>query len=247
MGVGDLATDIGLGLAQQGKAQGETYNVGGLEIVHRATMHALEDSVMFIGGPSYKDRFITLPSDMTIDEFSIQILNVSKYNTTVEPISAPSEPTPSLFGAYIKGSDEKAKIANVLIESEYKKGRYYPHTAQFISRSFAAPEGFRFLHIFIDGYIPKPQTGEFAFEEKTKQFKYEILDENFIPIATGEPRKGTVFDCIPPKQQGVRYKITFPQLSKPPVTDTPVLDAVMLILQKNNPEFLLLVEIAELE
>ncbi|MFN7182298.1 MAG: hypothetical protein ACK4NF_06450, partial [Planctomycetota bacterium] len=92
-----LATDLGLELFARGKVEGETFNVAGVELVHRPTLYALKDALMFLGAPPYDDKFINLPSDMTIDEVSIRILDINRY---------------------IIGSGGKAQIANQIMEAE---------------------------------------------------------------------------------------------------------------------------------
>ncbi len=244
----NLSTDLGLELVAQGKAEGETYNVAGMEVVHRPTMHALKDALIFLGSPSYKDKFTSLPSDITIDELSIRILNTSRYIPN-EPIlpqpQMPEEGVPTLFGMRVAGSDQKVKIANQVLDSEYKKGRYYPFEAQFISRPFSAGDNYSFLYIQIDGYIPTPETGQFSFEEKSKRFTYELLDGNFAPLAYGDNFKGLIHTCIPKETKNIRYKINFPMLGKPPLLDTPVLDSVMIVLLRKIPQPIFIAEVAE--
>lgn len=247
MSVGtDLATDIGLNL---GTAK-EIYNVGGMEFIHQATFQALKDALMFPGTPSYMDKYTHLNSDITIDEISIRTLNISRYMPILSADPSIIGATPPVEGYRLAGSDEKAKIANQLIDEEYKRGRYYPYKAEFISRPLTIGDKYRLLHISIDGYIPKTESGssQFTFENKDANFEYEMLDENFIPLAYGDVNKGLIYDCIPPtKRHNIRYKIVFPVISKPPVLDSPILDSVMIVFLKNEPNFILSAEIAEVE
>lgn len=245
MAVGtDLATDIGLSL---GTAK-EIYKVGGMEFIHQATLQALKNALIFPGSPSYQDKFIHMNSDLTIDEISIRTLNISKY-IPIEPQESPLT-TPGIGGYRIVGSDHKAKIANELIDKEFKIGRYFPGKAEFISRPFVIEDNHRLLHISIDGYIPHPESGskQFSFENKTARFEYELLDENFQPLAFGDMYRGLAYECIPPKKhKNIRYKIIFPQISKPPVLETPILDSVIIVFLRNEPQFILSAEIAEVE
>ncbi len=238
------ATTAGIQLLLSGQPGIQTYDVAGVPVISRKTSEALKDALLFIGTPPITDKYISIPSDVTIDEVSIFTIDESISAKYLGKIT----PTQQGTGKPTDAPSIRATIANAMIEKEYKKGRYFPLDAEYISPLIAKPQGYKFLSILIDGYVPKTKTPFSAFDTSEKKFEFEIMTEKYAPLAFGNSNTGLIFSCIPdiPDEfQKIRYKIKFPKLSSPPLIETPILDSVSIILMRDKPQLLLMAEIAD--